>query len=135
LGYFIFKGLEIEPEFIFTIPDESKNTGYFLMGNLAYNFKTSGKTMPFVLAGVGYGNGEPLLSWTMDLDTGVTAYNLGAGIKYLVGDSAAVRVEYRFTHYAGKKTETWENEYYSYSYTNIYDRTDHQVLVGISLFF
>ena len=30
LGFFIFKGLEIEPELFLTIPDETEETGYFL---------------------------------------------------------------------------------------------------------
>ena len=131
LGYFIFKGLEIEPELILTIPDESENTGYFFMGNLAYNFKTSEKMIAFLLAGVGYGNGLRILSSVMDADTGITALNYGAGIKYLISETAALRIEYRFTKYSGAKTHT----YYYATWTEEYDRTDNSVLLGLSVFF
>jgi hypothetical protein len=131
IGYYIFRGLEIEPEFLLTIPEESEDTGYFILVNLVYNFKASEKLMPFVLAGGGYGNGYTAYSLVFDWDMGVTALNAGAGIKYLVGDSAALRIEYRFTKYSGEevKSYTWG------SYTEEIDRTDNNILVGISLFF
>jgi opacity protein-like surface antigen len=131
LGYFIFKGLEIEPELVLTIPDESENTGYFFMGNLAYNFKTSEKMAAFILAGAGYGNGLRIFSWVMDGDTGVTALNFGAGIKYLISESAALRIEYRLTKYSGEKTHTG---YYA-NWSEVFDRTDNSVLLGLSVFF
>jgi len=121
-GHFIFKGLEIEPELVLTIPDESEDTGYFFLGNLAYNFKASEKVIAFLLAGAGYGNGLRIFSWVMDVDTGIIALNFGAGIKYLISESAALRIEYRFTKYSAKE-EDW------------LDRTDNNVLLGLSVFF
>ncbi len=131
IGYYIFRGLEIEPEFLLTIPEESEETGYFILVNLAYNFKASEKIIPFVLAGGGYGNGYTAYKLVFDWDMGVTALNFGAGIKYLVGNSAALRIEYRFTKYSGEKTTsyTWG------TYTDKIDRTDNNILVGISIFF
>ena len=53
----------------------------------------------------------------------------------MIGDSAALRMEYRFTKYSGEKTETVGWGDYSWSYTEKIDRTDNNVLVGISIFF
>jgi opacity protein-like surface antigen len=131
IGYFIYKGLELEPEIIVTIPEESEDTGYFLFVNLAYNFRTSGQFMPFILAGGGYGNSSPIYNVAPDMDMGITALNFGGGIKYLIGNSAAIRIEYRFTKYSGEKTETsWWG-----SYTEEVDRKDNNIMVGISIFF
>ncbi len=62
---------------------------------------------------------------------GVTAFNFGAGIKYLVGNTAALRIEYRFTKYSGEETKTsiWG------TWTDKVDRTDNNVFVGLSIFF
>jgi len=133
-GYFIFKGLEIEPEVLITIPDESEDTGYFLSGNLAYNFNASEKAILFILAGVGYGNGVKLASWIWDQDMGVTLINVGAGVKWLVGDTAALRLEYRFSKYSGEKEETYEYWGYSWTETEELDRTDHKFFIGLSVF-
>jgi hypothetical protein len=131
LGVFIFKGLEFEPELFLTIPEESDETGYVILANLSYNFKTSENLMLFVLGGAGYGNGSRLFDFVLDNDMGVTVYNFGAGIKYLVGNSAALRIEYRFTKYSGEKTES-----YSWvTWTDKLDRTDNNVLLGVSIFF
>lgn len=131
IGFFIFKGLEIEPELFLTIPEESDETGYVILANLSNNFKTSENLMLFVLGGGGYGNGSRYFDFVWDNDMGVTIYDFGAGIKYLVGDSAAVRLEYRFTKYSGEKT-------YSYpwgTWIDELDRTDNNLLLGISIFF
>lgn len=120
LGYFIYKGLEIEPELFLTIP-EDEDLGFLLLGNLAYNFKVTEKLIPFILGGGGYGNSEQSFSLAFDYDTNIIALNFGAGIKYLAGNSAAIRIEYRFTKYSGEYD--W------------YDRTDNNIFVGLSIFF
>ena len=40
-GWFLWKGLQLEPEVIFTIPigEDKGDTAYFLSGHLVYNFK------------------------------------------------------------------------------------------------
>jgi len=131
LGFFIYKGLEIEPEIFLTIPEESDETGYFLLANLAYNFKVSDNLILFVLGGGGFGNGVRFFDITWDYDMNVSAINFGTGIKYLVGNTAALRFEYRFTKYSGEETYT-----YSWGrWTDELDRTDNNILAGISLFF
>jgi hypothetical protein len=131
MGFFVFKGLEIEPELFFTIPEESEDIGYIIIGNLSYNFKTSGNLMLFALGGAGFGNGQRLLDLVVDQEMGVTVYNFGAGLKYLVGDSAAIRIEYRHTNYSGEKTGTsmWGD------WTDKLDRTDNNIFIGVSIFF
>jgi len=119
LGYFLWKGLEFEPEVMLTAMEDS--TGYFLTGNFSYNFKTSSKkAIPFLLAGYGFGSGNPMLGIVYDYEETITALNLGGGLKYLVGDIAAFRLEYRFRQFY------WEGES---------EISDHQVLFGIALFF
>jgi opacity protein-like surface antigen len=123
-GYYVWKGLEIEPEFMLT-KFKDGDTAYILSANLAYNFKTSGSLRPFVLAGFGFGNGIPVAHLVEgESDINATVINFGAGVKYLIGSTAALRFEYRYTHdhlkYQGGYSENM----------NI-----HQVLAGISVFF
>jgi len=120
LGFFVFKGLEIETELFLTIP-EDEDLGFLLLGNLSYNFKVSEKLVPFILGGAGYGNSEQSYSLAFDYDSNIFALNFGAGIKYLVGNSAAIRIDYRFTKYSGEYD--W------------FDRTDNNIFVGLSIFF
>jgi len=120
LGFFVFKGLEIEPELFLTIP-EGEDLGYLLLANISYNFKVSDKFIPFVLAGGGYGNSEQSFSVVYDYGTDILAVNFGAGIKYLVSNSAAIRMDYRFTKYLAEGY--W------------LDRTDNNVFFGLSIFF
>jgi opacity protein-like surface antigen len=124
VGYYIWKGLEIEPEIMLT-KFKGSDTGYLLSGNVAYNFKTTGSLQPFVLAGIGFGNGFAIANLVEgDTDFNATVINFGGGLKFLVGNSAAIRVEYRYTHNhltaSGYEAEN----------LNI-----HQFLMGFSVFF
>lgn len=120
LGYFIYKGLEIEPEILLTIPEDGDGTGILILGNLSYNFKASEKMFPFVFGGLGFGNAEKFFGVAMDTDESITFFDFGAGIKFIVGNSAAIRIEYRFTKYTGEFGP---------------DRTDNNILTGVSIFF
>lgn len=120
IGFFIFKGLEIEPELFLTIP-EGEELGYLLLANFSYNFRVSEKLIPFILGGAGFGNSEQSFSLAFDYDTNIFALNFGAGIKYILGNSAAIRIEYRFVKYSGE---------YNWVY-----RTDNNFFVGLSVFF
>ena len=125
-GWFIWKGLQIEPEVIFTIPiGESKgDMTYFLSGHLVYNFKASPKLVPFIGGGAGIGNGIPFLGWVEGgSDANTWSIDGLAGVKYLVGNSAALRAEYRFMRY------DYESEW-SDETGNI-----HQFMIGLSIFF
>jgi hypothetical protein len=127
LGVFLFKGLELEPELSLTIPEEGEDTGILILGNVSYNFKASKNVFPFVLAGIGYGNAVPMLGWAWDVEEKVIPVNFGAGIKAFVGDSAAVRVEYRFTKFYEADQGLFKSD------GDV--RTHHNFLIGISLFF
>jgi hypothetical protein len=118
IGYFIYKGLELEPEILLTIPEDG-GTGILIQGNLSYNFKASEKVFPFILGGFGFGNAQKIFGIAMDTDENVTVLNFGAGMKFMVGNSAAIRVEYRLTKYS----------------MDIFERTDNNFLVGVSIFF
>jgi len=123
IGYFLWQGLEIETELMAMKFDDS-DLGYHLSGNLSYNFK-AGQVVPFILGGAGFGNGfsaGPLVEG----GTGVRAFliNAGAGVKILIGQSGAVRIEYRFTR--NRLSETgFEPETIN----------SHQIFMGLSLFF
>ncbi len=122
IGFFVYKGLEIEPELFLTMPTEDTDyTGILVMGNISYNFKGSKKLVPFILGGAGIGNGPQAFSSVSDGGRRFTAINFGAGIKCFVGDSAAIRIEYRFIKYSDE---------YGYS-----DRTDNNIYLGVSIFF
>lgn len=125
IGFFIYKGLEIEPELFLTIPEETENTGYLILGNLSYNFKAADRLMFFVLGGAGFGNSAQTFSYVGDWELNITAFNFGAGMKFLVGDSAAFRIEYRFTKYHGENGGWWGE----------LNRTDNNIFIGFSLFF
>jgi opacity protein-like surface antigen len=126
VGYFIWKGLEIEPELTmtFTSDDIDLGTGLFFSLNAAYNFTlTNKKLIPFVRAGFGLGNG--IRQFDLIFKTSgytITAPSLGLGAKYRIGDSAALRLEYRFNSYSA-----------SGGVGHFVD--EHLVFVGISIFF
>jgi hypothetical protein len=122
IGYYFWEGLEIEPELM--AMKFSNDLAYHLSGNLSYNFR-AGQVVPFILGGAGFGNGfsvGPLVEGA----SGARAFliNAGAGVKILIGQSGAVRIEYRFTRNrlsgTGFVTETINS---------------HQAFMGLSLFF
>lgn len=120
VGYYIWKGLEFEPELILMKFDDS-DAAYNLNGNLSYNFNTSGRLKPFLLAGAGFGNGVAYGA-IVEGDTSINAtlLNFGGGIKYVIGTAGAIRLEYRYTHNELAEGETVDL---------------HQVFIGVALFF
>ena len=129
-GYFIWKGLEIEPEIQVTIPVNSEGKGdttYFLLGNLTYNFATSGKLVPFIGGGAGFGNGIPFFLGLVEgsSDEKTFAFDGVVGLKYIIAKVAALRAEYRFNRFTWDAPWMIEKE----------KGTFHQFFVGICLFF
>jgi opacity protein-like surface antigen len=125
LGYVIWKSLEVEPEIMYT-KFKGSTAGYLISGNVLYNFLNVHKSLvPFVLAGIGFGNGLTYAGISEgSSDVNSLALHFGAGVKYVVGNSAAFRLEYRYSHY--HLTETgFSPDNYNF----------HQLLTGISLFF
>jgi opacity protein-like surface antigen len=141
IGWFFWKGLEFEPEFMLTSYHDSyndgagytydyKSTGYILSGNLLYNFKlTNSRFVPFLLAGYGIGNAVPYENYAEKWESGTktSTPNIGAGVKYLFGNTAALRLEYRYRNF--RITYSGEDD----------GGTEHiiinSVILGICLFF
>ena len=120
IGFFVYKGIEIEPEVLLTIPEEGDGTGIHVLLNVSYNLKASDKTILFFLGGYGFGNSSPIYRIAWDEDESITALNFGGGIKYLVSNSAAIRLEYRYTRYSddeGDHFRTDNNFYLGVSYS------------------
>jgi hypothetical protein len=127
-GWFIWKGLEIEPEVQLFIPigEDKGDTAYFLLGKLLYNFQTSGKLVPFIGGGVGFGNGLPIFGIVQGTaGEKFTDFCGIAGVKYLIGNVAALRAEYRFNRYSWDWSDFEPAE----------KGTVHQIFVGLSIFF
>jgi opacity protein-like surface antigen len=128
LGWFFWKGLEIEPEFLLSIPTFSGggDMSYFIGGNLTYNFGSGTRLIPFIGGGAGIGNGIPFFGLVEgDSDQRVFAFDGVAGLKYVIGDVAALRAEYRLTRYIWKDTVLDEEEKGLYL----------QIFLGLSIFF
>jgi hypothetical protein len=126
LGWFIWKGFEIEPE----VQLRSFDGGtllYFLQGNLTYNFKTPWKLIPFIGACAGFGNDIPVITIGGPNGDKVSAYGGIAGVRCLIGKSAALRAEYRFSWWT--HNAPWMGDYGP-------DKgTLNAVFVGLSIFF
>jgi len=124
VGYFAWRGLEIQPEIMLT-KFKGSDAAFLVNLNGAYNFLMQKKFVPYVLAGLGLGNGFSYIGLVNgNSDVHSFALNLGGGVKYLVGNAAAFHAELRYTHY--HFTETGIP---SYNF-NVF-----QLFTGISLFF
>jgi len=118
VGYFLTRDVEVEAEGILSLYDrewsgvDGGEWTVMASANALYNFTipTSPHIRPFVLAGVGITDSySPPLAGTFpfgDISYGPgnerstrTVLNLGAGLKTMVGDHAAFRVEYRFQRF------------------------------------
>lgn len=132
LGFFIYKGLELEPELLFLIASGSDPV-YMLNCNVSYNFITEGKAIPFLLIGYGLANTVPYLGIPiLRSDFRIGVLNLGFGLKTFIKEDIAIRAEYRFQKYHGEK-ET--GTYYNSSYYQKVDTRIHSVQFGLSLLF
>jgi opacity protein-like surface antigen len=133
IGYFVLPWLEVEPEIMFTkrtyYESISEPWGHLLSLNVSANFFRPHRAVPFVLTGAGFGNGIPFMgqvSGSSGVDT--FALNFGGGVKCFIIPAAALRIEYRFSHF--------RVSYLSYLDETIHSTLDlHQVLVGVSLVF
>jgi hypothetical protein len=126
-GWYVWNGFEIEPEVQFFIPmQEGGQTAYFLQAHLLYNFSLAGKIVPFLGGGVGVGNGLPFYGV---IEGGTDYKTFGfigmAGLKFMIGKAAAIRLEYRFNRFSWDNPLALEKEW----------GTLHNVLVGVSVFF
>jgi hypothetical protein len=126
-GWYVMKGLEIEPEVQVFIPMQTgSEIAYFLQGHILYNFSLPGKIVPFVGGGAGIGNGLPVYGLVEGgSDTRSFAWIGMAGARFMVTKAVAIRMEYRFNRFSWEITNVVLKEW-----GNI-----HQVLAGVSVFF
>ncbi|MFA6598135.1 MAG: outer membrane beta-barrel protein [Ignavibacteriaceae bacterium] len=131
LGFYVHKGLELEPELLFMMSTGS-DLVYMLNGNVSYNFIARGKTVPFLLIGYGLANTVPFFNVPMTrTDFNVGVLNIGMGVKIFLKEDIALRIEYRYQKYSGQG-ETVSYGYYSY--TQKVDTRINSVQFGFSIF-
>ncbi len=130
-GWYVWKGLEVEPELALNIP---LKYGYDMtcIGtlNVFYNYKLGKKFVPFAGGGLSIGNAYPLAQYPMGEQSGyaslnTAAMNLGGGLKYLLTDSVALRAEYRCSLYRLTQDGSDGHE----------NMTFHKVMIGLSYIF
>jgi hypothetical protein len=93
-GWFIWRGLEIEPEVQLNSADGVR-LHYFLQGNLTYNFKAPLNLVPFIGPFAGFGSENPVIGIGGSEGAKVSAFGGIIGVRCLVGKSAAIRAEWR----------------------------------------
>ena len=126
LGFYVFKGLELEPEMVFMISGASPM--YVLNGNVSYNFISAGNSVPFLLIGYGRANTVPFFNVPLGgLGFGVNVLNLGGGMKVILNKDIAVRFEYRFQKFTGQEAIP------GYSSDEQVDARIHTVQFGLSV--
>jgi opacity protein-like surface antigen len=129
VGYFITDRIGLEGEILLShldSGDEDASTGFVGSASFAFHFSPKARTTVFLLAGGGAGNGVELATLAADTDTTVTTLHAGLGLKTFLGHRAALRVEYRFTHYSGDEPELFSPST---------DLDSHKLLFGFSVFF
>ncbi len=130
VGYFVYGGLEFEPEIICMLSSRA-NPVYVLNGNVSYNFISSKRGVPFVLVGYGIANSIPLFGVPFTRTSFViNVLNVGVGLKVFLHDDVAMRVEYRFQSYFG---EGEESVYGYYAYAHKVESEVHAVQFGLSV--
>ena len=134
LGFFVFEGLELEPELLFMFPSGSEPV-YMANGNVSYNFIShsisGGKGVPFILLGYGIANTVPFFNVPMTrTDFSIGVLNLGGGVKAFIRNDIAIRIEYRYQKFSGQGTSTMGG---SFLYTNKVDFRIHTVQFGLSV--
>jgi opacity protein-like surface antigen len=129
LGFFVFKGLELEPEALLMLSSGS-DAVYVVNANVSYNFISLNKGVPFLLIGYGRANTVPFFSVPLgQTGVGVGVVNLGTGVKIYLSEDIALRLEYRFQKFYGQGETT---SYGSFSYTEKVDTRIHMVQFGLS---
>lgn len=133
LGFFVIKGLELEPELLFMLGSGSDPV-YMLNGNVSYNFISTGKGVPFLLLGYGIANTIPFFNVPFTkTNFRIDVLNIGGGIKIFLQEDIAVRLEYRFQKFTGQG-EMYNYNYSYYTSTQKVDTRINTVQFGFSIF-
>ena len=130
LGFFVVEGLELEPEILLMI-QSAGDPIYVLNGNVAWNFISKGKGMPFLLVGYGRANTIPIFNVPIaHTGFGVNVLNIGGGVKVFLKEDIAMRLEYRFQKFSGQGAT------YNFGYGSFTEEVNvriHSVQFGISI--
>jgi opacity protein-like surface antigen len=129
VGYLITDRIGLEGEILLShldFGDDDPATGFVGSASLAFHFSPKARTTVFLLAGGGAGNAVEFATLAADSDTTVTTLHAGLGLKTFLGRRAALRVEYRFTHYSGDEPDL---------FSPAVDLNSHKLLIGFSVFF
>ena len=127
-GWFVWKGLEIEPEIsmFFPLRSDGGSVRHYFEAKVVYNFKASGKLIPFLGGTTGWGNGLPKRAWNYGGGKVRTmADGLVAGLKIRIGPAAALRAEYKLVLYSWREAGGLYRE----------GGTLHHGSIGLSIFF
>jgi opacity protein-like surface antigen len=137
VGFMVSRLFELEGEVLLTYMKDGSfsDTGVTGAAQVLYHFKTAGNTVPFLLGGGGYGNAVGIGNIAARADMNAWLLRAGVGVKCFVGRHAALRAEYRFTHYSGNESAFCEACPNPPSGTLNRSVDDNAVLVGISLWF
>lgn len=129
LGFFVFEGLELEPEILFLF-SSGDDPVYVLNGNVSYNFLSEGNGVPFLLIGYGLANTVPFFNVPLTRsDFTIGVLNAGGGVKVFLKEDIAFRIEYRYQLFSGKGKTT----YYDFSSTRVVNTRIHSVQFGLSI--
>ena len=129
VGFFPYEGLEIEPEVVLLVGEG--DALYMLNGNIAYNFLTAGKTVPFLLVGYGIANTVPIFNLPItDVGFSVGVLNVGAGTKIFIAENVAVRTEYRYQRFSGAQESVF---FGTFQFKREVTVRIHSVQVGLSV--
>ena len=109
-AYFIIDGLSFEPEIGYTAMQEV-NPSFSLIGNISYTYRIPDQNFaPFIRIGYGLSNSinimpgdKRLFNGSDELDIGIL--NGGFGIKFLIENSATLRIEVNYRTYYQTRDE------------------------------
>jgi len=110
LGYNLGRNWGAEGQFTYATPRNEGHYGglYNVSGDLLYHFIPESKVVPYMLIGGGWSRTDYAVG---NSSTGIFEY--GAGIKYFMTDTVALRVDvrqmYSFNPNTGTSTDLWQN--------------------------
>jgi Outer membrane protein beta-barrel domain len=130
LGFYVVKGLELEPEILLMF-SSGTDPIYMFNGNVCYNFISQGKGVPFILIGYGISNTVPFFNVPFTRTSfSIGVFNLGAGVKAYMNEDVALRLEYRYQRFSSRGTTT---TYGDYSYSQEVNTRIHTIQFGLSV--
>jgi hypothetical protein len=129
-GFFLTEGLSIEPE-INLLAVQDVRPGISIIPNISYTYLIPNeRTAIYIKAGYGISNSLAFLGIPMrygDMNIGI--FNTGFGIKYLISNSAALRIEINY------KRSSYEEESLFYNLNGFYTTKSTETLENTKVLF